>query len=53
MVRGRFLLSLERPATAADMHRPLAEQEVLQPLLAFTDGELSPNTRHEVKKNDI
>lgn len=52
VVRGRLLLSLERPTTAADMHRPLAEQEVLQPLLAFVDGDLSPKIRHEVRKNE-
>ncbi|KAM8843149.1 lysosomal alpha-mannosidase [Synchiropus picturatus] len=45
VVRGRLLLSLERPASAADAHRPLAQQVVLQPLLTFTDGELHPNTR--------
>uniref|UniRef100_A0A3Q1H5R4 Alpha-mannosidase n=1 Tax=Anabas testudineus TaxID=64144 RepID=A0A3Q1H5R4_ANATE len=47
IVRGRLLLSLEHPAAAADLHRPMAEQEVLQPLLAFVDGDLSPNIRHE------
>ncbi|KAL6111177.1 man2b1 [Pungitius sinensis] len=45
VVRGRLLLSLQRPAGAADAHRPLAQQEVLQPTLTFTDGELHPNTR--------
>uniref|UniRef100_A0A3Q1H5Q8 Alpha-mannosidase n=1 Tax=Anabas testudineus TaxID=64144 RepID=A0A3Q1H5Q8_ANATE len=40
IVRGRLLLSLEHPAAAADLHRPMAEQEVLQPLLAFVDGDL-------------
>ncbi|KAM9792306.1 lysosomal alpha-mannosidase [Neosynchiropus ocellatus] len=45
VVRGRLLLSLDRPPTAADAHRPLAQQVVLQPLLTFTDGELRPNTR--------
>nr|XP_020473504.1 lysosomal alpha-mannosidase [Monopterus albus] len=47
VVRGRLLLSLDRPSTAADTHRPLAEQVVLQPLLTFTDGGLNPNTQLE------
>ncbi|XP_034756672.1 lysosomal alpha-mannosidase [Etheostoma cragini] len=47
VVRGHLRLSLERPASAADAHRPLAQQVVLQPLLTFTDGELHPNTRLE------
>ncbi|XP_061130848.1 lysosomal alpha-mannosidase [Syngnathus typhle] len=47
VVRGRLLLSLERPAMAADVHRPLAEEAVLQPLLTFTEGDLHPNTRLE------
>ncbi|XP_071402227.1 lysosomal alpha-mannosidase-like, partial [Centroberyx affinis] len=47
VVRGRLLLALDRPASAADTHRPLAQQEVLQPLLSFTDGELHPNTKLE------
>ncbi|XP_040026054.2 lysosomal alpha-mannosidase [Gasterosteus aculeatus] len=45
VVRGRLLLSLQRPDGAADAHRPLAQQEVLQPTLSFTDGEPHPNTR--------
>ncbi|XP_028421173.1 lysosomal alpha-mannosidase [Perca flavescens] len=45
VVRGRLQLSLDRPPSAADAHRPLAQQEVLQPLLTFTDGDLHPNTR--------
>ncbi|KAM8880161.1 lysosomal alpha-mannosidase isoform 2-T2 [Spinachia spinachia] len=45
VVRGRLLLSLQRPDGAADAHRPLAQQEVLQPTLSFTDGEPQPNTR--------
>ncbi|XP_056266285.1 lysosomal alpha-mannosidase isoform X2 [Pseudoliparis swirei] len=44
VVRGRLLLSLERPAGAADAHRPLGQQEVLQPTLTFTDGEPRPDT---------
>ncbi|KAM6940660.1 lysosomal alpha-mannosidase [Xenentodon cancila] len=47
VVRGRLLLSLDRPASAADIHRPLAQEVVLQPLLSFTDGDLNPNTRLE------
>ncbi|KAM4585370.1 lysosomal alpha-mannosidase [Odontesthes bonariensis] len=47
VVRGRLLLSLNRPASAADTHRPLAQEVVLQPLLSFTDGDLNPNTRLE------
>ncbi|XP_072240719.1 lysosomal alpha-mannosidase [Leuresthes tenuis] len=47
VVRGRLLLSLDRPASAADTHRPLAQEVVLQPLLSFTDGDLNPNTRLE------
>ncbi|XP_062312069.1 lysosomal alpha-mannosidase [Osmerus eperlanus] len=47
VVRGRLLLSLSPPEQAADTHRPLAQQEVLQPLLTFTPGELHPNTRLE------
>ncbi|XP_061626669.1 lysosomal alpha-mannosidase isoform X1 [Phyllopteryx taeniolatus] len=47
VVRGRLLLSLDRPASAADAHRPLAEEMVLQPLLTFTEGDLHPNTRLE------
>uniref|UniRef100_A0A8K9UZS1 Alpha-mannosidase n=1 Tax=Oncorhynchus mykiss TaxID=8022 RepID=A0A8K9UZS1_ONCMY len=31
VVRGRHLLSLSPPATAADTHRPLAQEVVLQP----------------------
>lgn len=48
VVRGRLLLSLDRPASAADAHRPLAQEVVLQPLLTFTDGDLHPNTQLEV-----
>ncbi|CAN9510730.1 unnamed protein product [Ophioblennius macclurei] len=47
VIRGRLLLSLERPASAADTHRPLAQEVVLQPLLTFTDGELKPNAKLE------
>ncbi|MEQ2226169.1 hypothetical protein ILYODFUR_024771, partial [Ilyodon furcidens] len=47
VVRGRLLLSLERPASAADAHRPLAQEVVSQPLLSFTDGDLSQNARLE------
>lgn len=47
VVRGRLLLSLERPAHAADVHRLVAQQMVLQPLLTFTDGELEPQAKLE------
>uniref|UniRef100_A0A8C7N8J0 Lysosomal alpha-mannosidase n=1 Tax=Oncorhynchus kisutch TaxID=8019 RepID=A0A8C7N8J0_ONCKI len=47
VVRGRHLLSLSPPAMAADTHRPLAQEVVLQPLITFTDGELHPSTRLE------
>ncbi|XP_070774105.1 lysosomal alpha-mannosidase [Enoplosus armatus] len=47
VVRGRLLLSLDRPPSAADAHRPLAQEVVLQPLLTFSDGDLHPNTRLE------
>uniref|UniRef100_A0A8C4E4T8 Lysosomal alpha-mannosidase n=1 Tax=Dicentrarchus labrax TaxID=13489 RepID=A0A8C4E4T8_DICLA len=47
VVRGRLLLSLDRPPSAADAHRPLAQEVVLQPLLTFTDGDLHPNTQLE------
>lgn len=51
VVRGRLLLSLEPPATAADTHRPLAQEVVSQPLLSFTNGDLNPNARLEVRVN--
>ncbi|XP_008314774.2 lysosomal alpha-mannosidase [Cynoglossus semilaevis] len=47
VVRGRLLLLLDRPSVAADAHRPLAQEVVLQPLLTFMKGELSPGTRLE------
>ncbi|KAK1886575.1 Lysosomal alpha-mannosidase, partial [Dissostichus eleginoides] len=47
VVRGGVLLSLQPPPRAADAHRPLAQQVVLQPLLSFTEGELHPDTRLE------
>ncbi|XP_026027572.1 lysosomal alpha-mannosidase-like [Astatotilapia calliptera] len=47
VVRGRLLLTLDPPQTAADTHRPFAEGMVLQPLLTFTDGDLKPNTQLE------
>uniref|UniRef100_A0A8C9TTQ7 Alpha-mannosidase n=1 Tax=Scleropages formosus TaxID=113540 RepID=A0A8C9TTQ7_SCLFO len=48
VVRGRLLLALTPPKDAADIHRPLAEALVLEPLLAFQTGELHPNTILEV-----
>lgn len=53
VVRGRLLLFLDRPASAADVYRPLAQKVVLQPLLTFTDGDLQPNTELEVSKGEI
>ena len=53
VVRGRLLLSLDRPASAADTHRPLAQEVVLQPLLTFTDGDLHTNTRLEVSEKEL
>ncbi|KAL4648547.1 lysosomal alpha-mannosidase [Arapaima gigas] len=47
VVRGRLLLALTAPKDAADIHRPLAEALVLQPLLSFQMGELHPNTALE------
>ncbi|XP_004084261.3 lysosomal alpha-mannosidase [Oryzias latipes] len=47
VVRGRFMLSLDRPDSAADIYRPLGQEEVLQPLLSFTDGDLNGNTQLE------
>lgn len=52
VVRGRLLLSLDRPASAADAHRPLAQEAVLQPLLTFTDGDFHPNTELEVSEGE-
>uniref|UniRef100_A0A3P8PCL8 Lysosomal alpha-mannosidase n=1 Tax=Astatotilapia calliptera TaxID=8154 RepID=A0A3P8PCL8_ASTCA len=47
VVRGRLLLTLDPLPTAADMHRPLAEGMVLQPLLTFTClSTHSPNHMH-------
>ncbi|KAI4882355.1 hypothetical protein NFI96_027804, partial [Prochilodus magdalenae] len=45
VVRGRLLLTLTPPETAADLHRPLAQGLVLQPLLSFQDGPLKPATK--------
>ncbi|XP_068607078.1 lysosomal alpha-mannosidase [Brachionichthys hirsutus] len=47
VIRGRLLLSLSHPSSAADVHRPLAQEVVLQPLLTFTDGDLPPKTQLE------
>uniref|UniRef100_A0A8C1PA33 Alpha-mannosidase n=1 Tax=Cyprinus carpio TaxID=7962 RepID=A0A8C1PA33_CYPCA len=38
VARGRLLLALTPPKMAADVHRPLAQGMVLQPLLSFQDG---------------
>ncbi|KAI5618655.1 lysosomal alpha-mannosidase isoform X1, partial [Silurus asotus] len=37
-VRGRFLLALTPPSTAADTHRPLGQEMVFQPTLSFQQG---------------
>ncbi|XP_035261901.1 lysosomal alpha-mannosidase [Anguilla anguilla] len=47
VVRGRLLLALTPPSTAAETHRRLAESLVLQPLLSVQSGPLRPNTRLE------
>ncbi|XP_076867010.1 lysosomal alpha-mannosidase [Brachyhypopomus gauderio] len=47
MVRGRLLLTLTPPETAADTHRPLAQGLVLQPMLSFQEGALPHNTKLE------
>ncbi|XP_063055152.1 lysosomal alpha-mannosidase [Engraulis encrasicolus] len=47
VVRGRLLVTLTPPETAADTHRPLAQQQVLQPLLSFSEGKAKPTTRLE------
>ncbi|XP_023670401.1 lysosomal alpha-mannosidase [Paramormyrops kingsleyae] len=47
VVRGRLLLHLTPPATAADAHRPLSEETVMQPLLALQAAQLHPNTQLE------
>lgn len=52
VVRGRLLLSLDRPASAADAYRPLGQEVVLQPLLTFTEGDLHPNTELEVREEE-
>ncbi|KAJ8383747.1 hypothetical protein AAFF_G00215890 [Aldrovandia affinis] len=44
VVRGRLLLALTTPAAAADTHRPLAEAQVLQPLVSLQAGDLPHNT---------
>ncbi|XP_036385660.1 lysosomal alpha-mannosidase [Megalops cyprinoides] len=43
VVRGRLLLALTPPAAAADTHRPLAEELVLQPLLSLQAKDMRPN----------
>uniref|UniRef100_A0AAY5EAP4 Lysosomal alpha-mannosidase n=1 Tax=Electrophorus electricus TaxID=8005 RepID=A0AAY5EAP4_ELEEL len=43
VVRGRLLVMLTPPETAADMHRPLAQGMVLQPMLSFQEGALPRN----------
>ncbi|CAM4731854.1 unnamed protein product [Leuciscus chuanchicus] len=47
IARGRLLLTLTPPDTAADVHRPLAQGMVLQPLLSFQDGTPPANTKLE------
>ncbi|KAK7930611.1 hypothetical protein WMY93_007006 [Mugilogobius chulae] len=45
VVRGSLLLSLDPPKSAADKHRPLGQEMVLQPLLSFTEGAQETNTK--------
>lgn len=45
VVRGRLLLTLDPPKTAADKHRPLGQETVLQPLLSFSHGASEAGTR--------
>ncbi|XP_016422265.1 lysosomal alpha-mannosidase-like [Sinocyclocheilus rhinocerous] len=47
VARGRLLLTLTPPNMAADVHRPLAQGMVLQPLLSFQDGTPPANTKLE------
>ncbi|XP_067244068.1 lysosomal alpha-mannosidase [Chanodichthys erythropterus] len=47
VARGRLLLTLTPPDMAADVHRPLAQGMVLQPLLSFQDGTPPANTKLE------
>uniref|UniRef100_A0AAR2J2A3 Lysosomal alpha-mannosidase n=1 Tax=Pygocentrus nattereri TaxID=42514 RepID=A0AAR2J2A3_PYGNA len=47
VVRGRLLLTLTPPETAADSHRPLAQGLVLQPLLSFQEGAPKPTSKLE------
>uniref|UniRef100_A0A8C1PHA5 Alpha-mannosidase n=1 Tax=Cyprinus carpio TaxID=7962 RepID=A0A8C1PHA5_CYPCA len=47
VARGRLLLALTPPKMAADVHRPLAQGMVLQPLLSFQDGTPLANTKLE------
>uniref|UniRef100_A0A671T4T4 Alpha-mannosidase n=1 Tax=Sinocyclocheilus anshuiensis TaxID=1608454 RepID=A0A671T4T4_9TELE len=47
VARGRLLLTLTPPNMAADVHRPLAQGMVLQPLLSFQDGTPLANTKLE------
>lgn len=44
VVRGRLLLSLDPPKSAADHYRPLGQEMVLQPLLSFIQGEPEDNS---------
>ncbi|XP_062846006.1 lysosomal alpha-mannosidase [Trichomycterus rosablanca] len=43
-VRGRFLLALTSPESAADTHRPLGQERVFQPLLSFQQGATQSTT---------
>uniref|UniRef100_A0A9J7YIB2 Alpha-mannosidase n=1 Tax=Cyprinus carpio carpio TaxID=630221 RepID=A0A9J7YIB2_CYPCA len=53
VARGRLLLTFTPPDTAADVHRPLAQGMVLQPLLSFQDGTPSANTKLEVCRGSM
>ncbi len=53
VARGRLLLTLTPPNMAADVHRPLAQGMVLQPLLSFQDGTPPTNTKLEVCRGSM
>lgn len=53
VARGRLLLALTPPDMAADVHRPLAQGMVLQPLLSFQDGTPPANTKLEVCRESV
>ncbi|XP_066512258.1 lysosomal alpha-mannosidase-like [Hoplias malabaricus] len=52
VVRGKLLLIVTPPETAADSHRPLAQGIVLQPLLSFQQGVLPHSAKLEFSALD-